>query len=555
MRIKSNFPNKWRHLENVALTGILFNSQGQMLDDVSVASYFNAPDEATLTEKLKRLNGYWGIAAFTEDGCLLAVDRIRSCPLFYSMYNGTVYISSDANWILAQIDENEIDEVAKVEFLMTGFIPGNATLSPHIKQVQAGSYVYIKIFGTAVTVDESFYYQYSHTKYYEMENSELLNLFDGVINNIFTRIEQIAKGRQLVIPLSGGYDSRYIVLMLKRMGYNNIVTYTYGKVGGEEAKISRYIAQKLGVPWYFVEYTADRWRSIYSSETVKQFYKYTSNLNSLPHMQDYPAIMWLKENVLSDDAVFLPGISADLNTGGFFDKYPWIYNDSATFLEDLKRLILYYSYELAPWNICDPCTHDAVIKRLDTIIESQYSQMSAWEAFERWVAVEKVAKFVLNSVRAYEFAGFDWWTPYWDIEFVDFWYNVPLRLRKGQTLYLSYLKSLTKEFKCFDDIDPLFRDGMLTYNSAKKVGIAHGSFCRRMLRNIVVKSVKSVLPNTVIQKIKKQMTKDVSGISGAYFDTLLLTLYPEEQINALVKQGYKLNGIVGKHYMKTILGH
>lgn len=453
--------------------------------------------------------------------------------------------------------ESEIDEAAKVEFLMTGFMPGNSTLSPHIKQVQAGSYVHIKISDAAVTVDEAFYYQYSHTNYYDADKNELLNSFGNVLTNIFTRIARIAKGRQLVIPLSGGYDSRYIALMLKHMGYNNIVTYTYGKVGGEEAKISQYIAQKLGLPWYFVEYTADRWKSMYSSNTIKQFYQYASNMNSLPHIQDYPAIICLKENVLADDAIFLPGISADLNTGGFFEKYPWIYNESAN-LEALKHLILYYSYELAPWNICDQNTHDTVVQRLDIILESQYSQILAWEAFERWVAVEKVAKFVLNSVRAYEFVGFNWWTPYWDIEFVDFWYNVPPCLRKGQTLYLSYLKSFTKEFKCFDDIDPLFRDGLLTSNSANKVGIQYDikAQYRKMLRHLIVKSVKSVLPDKILMRLKERQKRiqasGVSSISGAYSDTLLLTLYSEEEIDALVKQGYKLNGIIGKHYFSYL---
>ena len=552
MQKKSFFPNKWRQHENMALIGTFFDSQGQILDEASILNMMYS--DTTWREKLKRLNGYWGCVVFTQDGCLLAVDRIRSYPIFYSIYNGILYVSCDANWILAQIGESEIDEAAKVEFLMTGFIPGDSTLSSHIKQVQAGSYVHIKISEADITVDEVFYYQYSHTNYYGADKNELLNSFGNVLTNIFTRIERIAKGRQLLVPLSGGYDSRYIALMLKHMGYNNIVTYTYGKVGGEEAKISQYIAQKLGLPWYFVEYTAERWKSVYSSDTIKKFYKYTSNLNSLPHMQDYPAIMWLKENVLADDAIFLPGISADLNTGGFFEKYPWIYNESAT-VEDLKHLILYYSYELAPWNICDQSTHDSVIKRLDAIITSQYSHISAWEAFERWVAVEKVAKFVLNSVRAYEFVGFSWWTPYWDVEFVNFWYNVPPCLRKGQTLYLSYLKSFTKEFKCFDDIDPLFRDGLLTGNIAKKIGMQYNikAQYRKIFRRFIVRTIKNVLPDKIFMKLKEMQkgmkVSGISAISGAYFDTLLLALYSIEKIDSLAKQGYKLNGIIGKNYI------
>lgn len=559
MQIKSHFSNKWKEHKNAAFTGVFFNNCGQMLKESLIDDCFSIHAEVALKENLKQLNGYWAYVSFAHDICLLAVDRIRSYPLFYSIYNDVLYISCDANWILSQIGKSDIDEASKVEFLMTGFIPGNSTLSPFIKQVQAGSYVYIKITkDNEIKVDEVFYCNYSHTTYYDADEIELLNLWERVLTNIFTRLIQVAKGRQLVIPLSGGYDSRYIAFMLKRMGYDNILAYSYGKVGGEEARISQFVAHKLGIPWYFIEYTPDRWKSIYSSDVIKNFYKYASNLNSLPHMQDYPAILWLKENILSHNAIFLPGISADLNTGGFWSKYTRIYSASAT-LEDLKNLILEYSYSITPWNICDSDVRDSLSKRLDIILQSQYTQMSAGEGFERWVAVEKVAKFVLNSVRAYEFAGFEWWTPYWDIDFVDFWYNVPLNLRKGQSLYLSYLKLLTREFQCFNNIDPLFRDGLLSKVSAKEIGIQYKLMVqqKRMLSHLFSKCLHCAHSSEIFVKLLKNIKKivkesGISAISGAYFDTLLLTLYSEDEINALARQGYRVNGIVAKHYFDFI---
>ena len=52
---------------------------------------------------------------------------------------------------------------------------------------------------------------------------------------------------------------------------------------------------------------------------------------------------------------------------------------------------------------------------------------------------------ICNSVRVYEFYGYDWWIPLWDKEFMYFWEKVPLRLRKGREWYLEYVKQVFAE--------------------------------------------------------------------------------------------------------------
>jgi asparagine synthase (glutamine-hydrolysing) len=61
-----------------------------------------------------------------------------------------------------------------------------------------------------------------------------------------------------VVPLSGGLDSRIIVAMLKRLGVEDVICFTYGKKGNREAEISRQVAEALGYRWYFVEYTKEK---------------------------------------------------------------------------------------------------------------------------------------------------------------------------------------------------------------------------------------------------------------------------------------------------------
>ena len=47
-----------------------------------------------------------------------------------------------------------------------------------------------------------------------------------------------------------------------------------------------------------------------------------------------------------------------------------------------------------------------------------YSRFSdGGQALEAWDSRERVSKYIVNSVRAYEFWGYDWWVPFWDAEF------------------------------------------------------------------------------------------------------------------------------------------
>ncbi len=50
---------------------------------------------------------------------------------------------------------------------------------------------------------------------------------------------------------------------------------------------------------------------------------------------------------------------------------------------------------------------------------------------------------IANSVRVYEFHGFDWRLPFWaDAAVLDFWGRVPVPLLRGRRLYFRVLRQL-----------------------------------------------------------------------------------------------------------------
>ena len=82
--------------------------------------------------------------------------------------------------------------------------------------------------------------------------------------------------------------------------------------------------------------------------------------------------------------------------------------------------------------------------------------METFAAASAWFNVqERQAKFIVNSVRAYEYFGYEWLIPLWDNALFDFWAKVPITLRYQRRLYFQAVNhrqpytndsSLTKSF-------------------------------------------------------------------------------------------------------------
>jgi asparagine synthase (glutamine-hydrolysing) len=62
--------------------------------------------------------------------------------------------------------------------------------------------------------------------------------------------------------------------------------------------------------------------------------------------------------------------------------------------------------------------------------------------FDRWAWENEKAKFMVNSVRVYEFWGYRWWLPLWDLEFVRFWRSLPYHLRFEKRFENAYVRKL-----------------------------------------------------------------------------------------------------------------
>jgi len=404
--------------------------------------------EKEFVEGIQKLNGFYALVINHDKQLFAAVDRVRSIPLFYGCKGNDFFLSDSAEWIKQQVDNKQLNPLAKEEFLLTGYVTGQDTLFPDVKQLQAGEAVIVKEIDQGLSVNPIRYYLYVHEYSLEKSMEQLMEEHDQVLVRVFNRLIQVANGRTLVIPLSGGYDSRLIVLMLKRLGYENIITFSYGRVGNSESIASKKIAECLGVKWEFVEYSNGLWYQWYHSVEYKQYVHFAGGCTSLPHIQDWPAVWQLNiSKKIPKDSIFIPGHSADLPAGSRSTSVPELYNNRPLNVMKVNNEVLNYHYSLFNWRDCKDEQKVLYMSRVNRTLENVKEFPDGASAFEFWDLTERQAKFIINSLRVYEFWGYDWWMPFWDYEYMQFWCSVALNFRRNQILYKRYVDELSHDIK------------------------------------------------------------------------------------------------------------
>lgn len=402
-----------------------FYYENQYVTHENFGSLFNEAQLSTM--EYSKWNGEYALIFTNEHNTTLVTDMKRSIPLFYSQ-------DSAANWIVQDyITPHEgMDMVmeAEDEFLVTGFVFRDKTLFADWFQVPAVSYVKL-----AKEAKQTYYYTYVLEKESESIDTfaaELEQVFHDLFDDLATRL----KGRQIIIPLSGGYDSRLIALNLVERGLKeNITTFTYGRPGNGESTVSKQIADQLGLKWKYFAYDKKMWEDMYKSEEWKDYVVYSSNGVSVAHLQDFPSTKLLVQEEKLEDAVFLPGHSLDYLAGGHLPYESIIDKDFE--VSEIQTFIMNKHFRLWELNGEKTYANTNIGRGLieDIEVYSNYTNERVSSLIDEWNWRERQSKFIINSVRVYEYFGQSWSLPLWDDRLIHFFSKLPADLKYKKYLY------------------------------------------------------------------------------------------------------------------------
>ncbi len=478
----------WTHANGVHVMGCAWLNE-TLCKEQSLADYFSdINDETDFTEKLHALSGHFSIIVESNDHIFLAVDIIRTFPLFITEENTDIIVSDEVNFNGPR-NKTETASFKKVYCTL-----GNNTLLNATRQLQAGEYAVICKKQQTVRIKE--YFRHSNEgnaigSYKELEACE---------NILVNRMIKYAGGRTIFIPLSGGYDSRYLLALLKKNHYTNVKCFIYGRKDSTDTIIAKRVATILQVEWYFIEYTDELLNEFFSEEWAK-YSEMNHHCSSLPHEQDFFALLYLKKNnLLPDNAVVMNGFCQDIIAGSFLEPVSSVV---------IKEHIAY--------------KHELQTETPD--------YETSWNGYQEWLIKNRLSKFIVNSMRVYEYFGLDFYLPFWDKDWVNYWYSLTYRDKLNQVFYVRYLFS------------GIFKEYAIDIKKSDSVRKRKSIYYLR-------KTVKSILPERITRLIQQMNSRNTQNDpNNSYY------LY-EEMYKRLKKKppfkDFRINNIHAYYFLEKM---
>lgn len=418
---------------------------------LSETDLYNKCSEALKSRQLHKLlyalNGHFSVILTEKKRTVLIADKLKTYPLFYFKKGEDYFITDTADTVLEQIPEVRLYPSSVEEYLGAGYLSGDKTLLTGCNIVRSATYVTLAYSRTFFQVKEEGASAISmreqintHVRQYYSQKSlpvikdtgSIAPRVNAILERVVGRMLQVAAGRTIVLPLSGGYDSRLIACLCKKYQVPHVICYSYGIKDSPESEVSRKVAEQLGFPWHYVEYTTEKWEKLLDGPIFETYMRYGGNLNTIPHIQDLLAIHELTvKKILPANAVVVPGHTGDVIGGSHLPP-----NINRNNIVDK----LYDKYFVI--NTLKPDSKKNILHALDVALKSESfpeNKEACYQAFQLWNIRNRQANFIVNSVRAYELMGLDWYLPLWDDEYEQFWNSIPYTLRVGSTLYNTYM--------------------------------------------------------------------------------------------------------------------
>ncbi len=432
VNLTNNNGYKWHHVGGVWSKGFAFLPNGELLRDSEFVKWIhdNLDFDNALT-LVGSLDGQFSIVVANNNACIGIVDRTLSMPLFYRQSDEDLIIRDQLS--LSDMKEYGIDENQL------------AFYSHSMYTLESETFVlgfHVLIAGTAFFFRKNNFFL---KQYYSFDsgNSKISN-FDEAIAEIDAcnertckKLSKLLDGRQAVVSLSGGHDSRFIAFFLKKIGCKNVITYSYGLKDTPDAVIAKALAQEMDFPFYFIDCERHDLRKAFDRHK-EEFWAFASNGMTLPGneaglMSIYS--LW-KQGLIDEHSMVLNGNSGDLLCG-----------DRVLSLQESKEPIgdLVINQHFHEVNFINQ--PDFYISNLKNdagyLFQNEVSFLEKNALTERFNFENRQCKYIMPSgIKAYEFwgNGFEYAMPLFWKGWLDSWLCLDVSLRYGREFLLEYEK-------------------------------------------------------------------------------------------------------------------
>ncbi len=270
------------------------------------------------TKMLGRLNGMFAIAIWDklEKKLTLIRDRMGVKPLYYSLFNETLYFASEQKALFVAGVPLKIDENGMQEFIFNRFVAGEKTMYQNVQKLLPGHFMCIHESGK---IENQKWWNLKT----EIQNQEKIkNPVDWFRETFDESVKlRMVSDVPVGVLLSGGLDSSSIAASLKHQNFENINTFNIGFKEKEhnESYLAEMYSKKLGYNFHTMQ--------LENKDLFDKLLQSTFFLDEpLTHLSD-PHILAVSELAQSKVKVLLSGEGADELMGGYV-RYKALKNPS-----------------------------------------------------------------------------------------------------------------------------------------------------------------------------------------------------------------------------------
>jgi asparagine synthase (glutamine-hydrolysing) len=392
-------------------------------------------DEIILHNVSKFCDAITGSFAFIiecRDYVIASVDVVRSIPLYFNKY---AVVSDSARYVLSASPDKLHNSDSIMEISRSGYSISNKTLYNSVNTLCAGQVAIIR---------NNNYKIYSYYSYIGKENNDtsFAVMSKQLLEHIFELVERIKSnyhGREIVVPLSAGTDSRLIVSALKYVGVKNVTCFSYGHKESFEIKAAREVTERLGFKFIAIEINRKKIKDYYKTDEFNDYFFEMDSLSSVPYISEsYQMSYLVNNNLISSDAIIINGNTGDFISGGHIPSNA-TRNDHLLIKDEYikKHYSLWGSLIENKSNL--RIWHNTTKNIRDRGINIE--ELSAPALYELAEYCGRQSNLIISNQQVYDYFNLDWDVPFWSKDYIEFWSTVPYKYKINKKMYLDLLRN------------------------------------------------------------------------------------------------------------------
>ena len=415
---------------SIVTCGEVYNEDIENLDKAILKLY-----KKERLDKLENFNGSFSAAIYdnVKEKLTLVNDRYGLIKLFYYHDEDRFCFAPKIRPLLKLGAEKTLRKDAIVDFFLFGYLLEDNTFFEHIHQLSPASILEISKKG----IKHTKYWDYEYDEEYDARpKDELIDELGALLQRAVER--RIKKDKTIIIPLSGGLDSRAILAAaLRCTAKDNIITFTFGEKGSFDFEIGKMVAEKVGVMNIPLEVEKADFEGLYNISI--------DDIEGMVDATPYFAISGYKEMKKYGDKLHI-GYMGDPIMGSHIStkmlnkklKSEQKYRDAKSIIFEKHRLNdLENVRRLFNPSYINTENLDYSFKRtLDELKRISNEDMANYCAI--WDYKHRQGKYTMFTVFRYR-ELFNYSTPFLDNELIDFMLKIPPELRLDENLYRQML--------------------------------------------------------------------------------------------------------------------